>query len=324
MLSKTFYIATLLLGTAASFALADYAISSPGTGVVWKAGDSVKVLWKASGNNIENKVDVRLVKGDASNLQLITNLCQDIDPTIGECDYSVSQSLTSGRDYAIEVGKLSANFGYSSFFSIQASGDLSAPTGCPNFGGQNCPQSLPCCSSSGYCGATDAYCGNGCMAKYSFNGQCVLPGAASAVTSAAPSVASAAPSATSAADSAADSVTSAAPSATSAADSAADSVTSAAPSATNAVDSAADSVTSAADPVPTQALDSEPTYGKSHKHQHPRPDHKLPTFLQNLDPSDPKFANNLSEDIDNNSKKFLHNPHFNKYSQKRRRGILRQ
>lgn len=46
-------------------------------------------------------------------------------------------------------------------------------------GGQNCPQSLPCCSSSGYCGATPEHCGNGCVAKYSFNGICKTPGSSS-------------------------------------------------------------------------------------------------------------------------------------------------
>ncbi|CAG8482068.1 11016_t:CDS:2 [Ambispora leptoticha] len=176
MFAKTFLLSSMLLATATNLVSASYSISSPGTGVVWKAGDKVQIKWTASGQ-VETRIDIRLVHGDAANLVYDFNLCSNVNPWDGQCSYVVDSNIASGIDYAVTAGKSPENFGYSSYFTIQARGPLPENKGCPNMGGKLCPKSLPCCSSSGYCGDSAAHCGAGCIPKYSFNGQCVIPGA---------------------------------------------------------------------------------------------------------------------------------------------------
>ncbi|KAG9301253.1 hypothetical protein G9A89_012636 [Geosiphon pyriformis] len=176
MLSKVVFVSSFVLATATSIVSAGYTITSPYSNLVWNKGDKVKVQWKINGQ-AEEKVDVRLVHGNAENLLFDFNLCSNVNPSAGECSYVVDDNIVSGIDYAVTVGKTPDKFAYSSYFTIKANGALSESKGCPNMGGKICPESLPCCSSSGYCGKTEEYCNNGCMAKYSFNGKCVLPGA---------------------------------------------------------------------------------------------------------------------------------------------------
>ncbi|CAG8473546.1 8583_t:CDS:2 [Paraglomus occultum] len=202
---RSTFLSLLLFFSSASFSAASYLISSPGTGTVWNANDKVEVDWQGTD---EPKVKVRLVYGSAANLQQYAVLCDGIDSSVGKCSYTVDSNIPSGRDYAVTVGEDPNNYGYSSFFTIKAKGDLPPATGCPNFGGQNCPESLPCCSASGYCGvgndycapsngnkcgnsvcdasnpccskynfcgATPDHCGIGCQAGKSFNGKCLTP-----------------------------------------------------------------------------------------------------------------------------------------------------
>jgi hypothetical protein len=172
MVAKTLLLTLTLLLSSASFS-AGYIVKQPGTGVTWKKSEAVDIVWLGT---IEANVDVKLVKGPAANLQFVTTLCANVPSNKGKCSYTVDEDLISGRDYAVTVGKSVANLAYSSFFTIEAKGALPAPKGCPNFGGQDCPESLPCCSASGFCGNSPAHCGLGCDPKHSFNGKCANPG----------------------------------------------------------------------------------------------------------------------------------------------------
>lgn len=158
-----------------SFTLADYSISTPGTGTVWRKGQTVEVKWTVT-SQTDKTVTVKLLRGLASNLQLVQTICSGVDPNVGRCSFVVPGNLVSDRDYACTVGNDVNHLGYSSFFSIESKGNLPAQKGCPNFGGQNCPSTLPCCSSAGYCGDTDAHCGQGCMPQFCFNGVCMKSG----------------------------------------------------------------------------------------------------------------------------------------------------
>ncbi|CAG8584501.1 14384_t:CDS:2 [Acaulospora morrowiae] len=169
--------AILFLFTIAPFVLADYSITNPGTGVTWKKGDTVTVEWIIT-SKTDNTVDVKLLRGRAENLQPVITLCTGVDPTVGHCNFAVPDNLASDHNYAVTVGNDVSHTGYSSFFSIESSGDLPPQSGCPNFGGQNCPSTLPCCSFAGYCGDSDDHCGRGCMPQFSFNGLCVKSGGA--------------------------------------------------------------------------------------------------------------------------------------------------
>jgi len=162
-------LSLLFLLSSASFSAANYVITSPGTGTIWNKGESVEVLWTGTD---EPNVDVRLVHGPAVNLKEYAVLCTNVASSAGKCSYTVDSNIPTGFDYAITVGKDPAKYGYSSFFTIKGKGVLPPPKGCRNFGGQDCPESLPCCSKDGYCGNTPAHCGAGCVAKYSFNGKC--------------------------------------------------------------------------------------------------------------------------------------------------------
>ncbi|KAK9704457.1 hypothetical protein K7432_010181 [Basidiobolus ranarum] len=147
-------------------------VITPGTGVLWKAGENVTVSWK---NLQESYVDVRLVHGDATNLQLAlpNATCSNQPGPEGSCYFILPSRIPSGRNYAVTVGKLPEKYVYSSYFTIQGNETLPESEGCPNFGGYKCPKDMPCCSSGGYCGATQEYCGVGCVAKFSFNNQCL-------------------------------------------------------------------------------------------------------------------------------------------------------
>ncbi|CAG8434500.1 15533_t:CDS:2 [Funneliformis mosseae] len=166
------FISSILLLCSALFASADYGVSSPPAGEIFKIGDKLEIKWTV-GNIIEPSVDVKLVHGPAENLQLFRKLCT-LDPKEGTCTTIVDESIPSGIDYAIIVaGK---ETGFSSYFTIQAKGPLPENKGCPKMGGKDCPENLPCCSASGFCGATEGHCGTGCDPKHSFNGKCQLPG----------------------------------------------------------------------------------------------------------------------------------------------------
>ncbi|CAG8532897.1 12125_t:CDS:2 [Ambispora gerdemannii] len=180
MFAKTFIFSSMLLAAATTLTSASYSISYPGSGVVWKKGDKVQVKWSASGQ-VEKLIDIRLVHGNAENLLFNFNLCTNVNPWDGQCDYVVGSDIPSGIDYAVTAGKEPQNYGYSSYFTIQANGPLPENKGCPNMGGKLCPKTLPCCSSSGFCGDSVAHCGTGCVPKFSFNGQCVIPGSQSTV-----------------------------------------------------------------------------------------------------------------------------------------------
>ncbi|CAG8575056.1 1686_t:CDS:2 [Ambispora gerdemannii] len=174
MISKVFLSTTFFLATVTSFVAADYNVNTPASGVTWKKGQDVQVKWTVT-SNTDKAVDVRLVYGNSNNLQFLRNLCSDLDPTVGVCNYNVASDIKSDINYAIQLGKDPAHYGYSSYFTIISQGDLPENKGCPNMGGNSCTSTLPCCSGSGYCGATADYCGTGCDPKYSFNGKCEVP-----------------------------------------------------------------------------------------------------------------------------------------------------
>ncbi|CAG8606016.1 10515_t:CDS:2 [Paraglomus occultum] len=172
MHSSKLYFTLAFLFVSAMFSNAAYNITTPGTGVVWNATEAVQVLWTGTD---EPEVDVNLLYGPADNLTLFAVLCSNVSSSLGECNYTVDPSIPSGINYAVSVGKLPEAYSYSSYFTIQTANPLPANTGCLNNGGYNCTQTLPCCSASGYCGATDAYCGTGCAPQFSFNGVCSVP-----------------------------------------------------------------------------------------------------------------------------------------------------
>ncbi|CAG8645431.1 444_t:CDS:2 [Paraglomus brasilianum] len=172
MRSPILYFTLTFLFASAMFSNAAYNITTPGTGVIWHAFDAVQVLWTGTD---EPNVDVRLVSGPAENLTQFTVLCTDVPSSVGLCNYTVDENIPSGINYAVTVGKLPENYAFSSYFSIQTKDPLPANTGCPNFGGYNCTQTFPCCSASGYCGATEGHCGTGCVPQFSFNGICGIP-----------------------------------------------------------------------------------------------------------------------------------------------------
>ncbi|CAI2175933.1 16592_t:CDS:2 [Funneliformis geosporum] len=165
-------ISSFLLLSSALFVSADYGVSSPPAGEIFKIGDKLEVKWTV-GNIVEPSVDVKLVHGPAENLQLFRKLCT-LDPKVGTCTTAIDENIPSGIDYAIIIaGK---DIGFSSYFTIQAKGLLPENKGCPKMGGKDCPENLPCCSASGFCGATEGHCGTGCQPGKSFNGVCITKG----------------------------------------------------------------------------------------------------------------------------------------------------
>ena len=62
-----------------------------------------------------------------------------------------------------------------SFASVATSLTVSPDNSCGAANGFTCPSTLPFCSSSGWCGTSQAYGGQGCQALYSFVGKCAAP-----------------------------------------------------------------------------------------------------------------------------------------------------
>ncbi|KAF0554759.1 polysaccharide deacetylase family protein [Gigaspora margarita] len=172
----------LLLAAFIPFSTADYIVNSPTSGQIFNKGDQLSASW-TSNSEADKVVSVNLTYGDPTNLQLAMVMCKDIDPKVGQCNYTIGD-LPSRRDYSVAVGN--SYIGYSSYFVINSTGPLPPPSGCPNFGGHDCPASLPCCSSSGFCGNSDEYCGTGCDPAHSFNGQCIKAGQSSPATNSTP------------------------------------------------------------------------------------------------------------------------------------------
>ncbi|CAG8439638.1 10402_t:CDS:2 [Scutellospora calospora] len=162
----------------------DYSVNSPNAGVVLNQGDVLSCSWTVN-SETDKSIYVNLTHGDPQNLQQVMVLCSNLDPKVGTCNYTVPNNLNSGRDYAVMVGNDPNHIGISSYFAINCIGPLPPPSGCPNFGGHDCPQSLPCCSAGGFCGATDEHCGTGCDPTHSFSGQCSKPDQSSPPTTSA-------------------------------------------------------------------------------------------------------------------------------------------
>lgn len=110
---RSLIIILLSLVSTISFALADYSVTSPGSGSTWNKGDKVTVKWTVLSNS-DSTVNVYLAKGAAVNLQRVATLCSGVGPNVGKCQYTVG-SLTSGVDYAIIVGNDPNHYGYSSY-----------------------------------------------------------------------------------------------------------------------------------------------------------------------------------------------------------------
>ena len=127
-------------------ASADVSVFKPDVGEVWTKGSQVAVQW--SGGPGGTSVTLKLVQGEASNLQPVSTVCT-VDGAAGSCSYIVPQ-VTTNRNYAIQaqIGPDYNNWKYSSYFSITGAGEaLPPPTGCPNFGGYKCTAPLYCCSN---------------------------------------------------------------------------------------------------------------------------------------------------------------------------------
>ncbi|CAG8495579.1 11532_t:CDS:2, partial [Dentiscutata heterogama] len=166
---RSFLAYTLfLLMTFITFSTADYTVNSPAAGMVYNKSDILPVSWNVT-SNTDKIINVTLAHGNSQNFTQDMVLCSNINPNVGQCNYTIG-NLTSRRDYVVIVGKDPAHVGYSNYFAINSTGPLPPPSGCPNFGGYDCPESLPCCSASGFCGNTGDYCGTGCDPTHSFNG----------------------------------------------------------------------------------------------------------------------------------------------------------
>ncbi|RIB11930.1 hypothetical protein C2G38_2102271 [Gigaspora rosea] len=162
-----------LLAAFIPFSIAEYIVNSPASGQIYNKGDQLSASW-TSNSETDKSCNVTLVYGDPTNLQFAEMLCANMDPKVGQCNYTIGD-LPSRRDYSVAV----ANKGYSNYFAINSTGPLPPPSGCPNFGGHDCPATMPCCSSNGFCGNSAEYCGTGCDPAHSFNGQCVMAGQSS-------------------------------------------------------------------------------------------------------------------------------------------------
>ncbi|CAG8506967.1 27863_t:CDS:2, partial [Dentiscutata erythropus] len=112
---------------------ADYTINSPAAASVYNTSDILPVSWTTTSNS-DKTVNVTLAHGEAQNLQPDVVMCMNIAPNVGQCNYTIG-NLTSRRDYAVIVGNVNnpGHEGISSYFTINSTGPLPPPSGCPKF-----------------------------------------------------------------------------------------------------------------------------------------------------------------------------------------------
>ncbi|CAG8568842.1 10435_t:CDS:2 [Funneliformis caledonium] len=154
---------------------AGYSIVFPASGSVLEAGYIYNITWTLTKDTpTEPAIDVILTQGPPDNLMPLMTICKDIDPTALLCQFSIPTTTKSAIDYALTIGKLTANVGYSSYFTIKGVGVLAqSNNGCPNMGGHKCTDPLsPCCGIDGYCGIGPGFCDKGCEPKFSYGGTC--------------------------------------------------------------------------------------------------------------------------------------------------------
>ncbi|CAG8475599.1 8878_t:CDS:2 [Paraglomus brasilianum] len=175
-LSNLLFLSTIVLSLSASIH-ASYVFTFPPVGQTLSLGQSYNVTWETQVDDIpiEPLVDVLLSHGEPGNLTIDYAICTNVPSSSQSCFYTPSADSPSGQDYAFIVGKAQPSYAYSNYFALNSTGPLPDNIGCPAMGGHNCTESLPCCSSNGYCGSSVDYCGVGCLPQFSFNGVCLAP-----------------------------------------------------------------------------------------------------------------------------------------------------
>ncbi|CAG8492786.1 7816_t:CDS:2 [Paraglomus occultum] len=171
LLNKFLFVHAIVLLLSATIH-ASYQVTFPPVGQILFLGQSYNVTWENQDDSIpiEPMVDVLLSHGEPGNLTIDYPICANIPSSDQLCVYTPAATDPSRQDYVFIVGKSQPNYGYSNYFVLNSTGPVPDSSGCPAMGGHNCTESLPCCSSSGFCGSSADHCGVGCLSQFSFNG----------------------------------------------------------------------------------------------------------------------------------------------------------
>ncbi|ORX89307.1 hypothetical protein K493DRAFT_233997 [Basidiobolus meristosporus CBS 931.73] len=98
-----------------SSVFADFNITSPVDGTVWKAGSNATITWIVGDKTgVPDKIDLTLKYGVATNLGTTTVIASGVDINLGKYEWAVPASIAAGVNYTVFAG----NDKYSHYFTI--------------------------------------------------------------------------------------------------------------------------------------------------------------------------------------------------------------
>ncbi|KAK9762024.1 hypothetical protein K7432_012624 [Basidiobolus ranarum] len=105
----------------AASVVADYSITQPVDGTVWKSGSKVIITWTADSQPpaAPAKFDLTLMSGDEKALQVTANIASGVDTAAGKYEWTVPAGIEKGTTYAVRAGN-GGEVKYSHFFSVAA------------------------------------------------------------------------------------------------------------------------------------------------------------------------------------------------------------
>ncbi|KAK9704493.1 hypothetical protein K7432_010162 [Basidiobolus ranarum] len=107
------------LALLATSVVADYSITGPVEGTEWKAGSKVTITWITDSNQPATpaKIDLDLMSGIPSQLQLKTTIASGVDSSAGKYEWTVPADVAGGTDYTVRAGN-GGEVKYSHYFGV--------------------------------------------------------------------------------------------------------------------------------------------------------------------------------------------------------------
>jgi hypothetical protein len=96
---------------------AQISITSPSNGTVYTAGSIVSITWTSP--EVNTIIQIQLVQGSATALQIINNIATDISASSFQYSWTIPVDIIPAYNYALSIGKY-PNIYYSHYFTIQA------------------------------------------------------------------------------------------------------------------------------------------------------------------------------------------------------------
>ncbi|ORX94842.1 hypothetical protein K493DRAFT_301827 [Basidiobolus meristosporus CBS 931.73] len=111
----------------AASVVADYSITQPVDGTVWKSGNKITITWLVNDSPPATpaKIDIALMSGPPEALQVKTVIASGVSSADGKYEWTVPANMENGQNYVVRAGN-GPDVKYSHFFNVAGGGGASA------------------------------------------------------------------------------------------------------------------------------------------------------------------------------------------------------